>query len=193
MRLTIHTSALVSVATAFVLAVPMQTSMADPVGGDYLDAYTAVVSPAQLRDLVRSGHDVGNQRPEGENVEVSLVLSPTDVRRLGSQGIHPTLTRVKGGKTVREFAAAQAAGRLHRVAVLRRARRHPRPDVCAAAANPQVAKLVKLGHHRPGPRDPGGQAHPGRAAASPTGAVRRCSTAPPSTPASGSRPRSTGG
>ena len=145
MRLTIHTSALVSVATAFVLAVPMQTSMADPVGGDYLDAYTAVVSPAQLRDLVRSGHDVGNQRPEGENVEVSLVLSPTDVRRLDSQGIHPTLTRVKGGKTVRELAAAQAAGGYTVWRSWDEAGGIRDQMYAAAAANPSVAKVVKLG------------------------------------------------
>ena len=35
--------------------------------------------------------------------------------------------------------------RFQRLEVLRRGRRHPRPDVSAAAANPSIAKLVKLG------------------------------------------------
>ncbi|HET9022097.1 MAG TPA: M14 family metallopeptidase, partial [Ornithinibacter sp.] len=145
MRRPIHTTALVSIATAFVLAVPMQSSTAAPARGDHLDAYTAVVSPAQLRELVRSGHDVGNQRPQGENVEVSLVLSPTDVRRLDSQGIHPTLTRVKGGKTVRELAAAQAAGGFIVWRSWDEAGGIRDQMYAAASANPSVAKVVKLG------------------------------------------------
>jgi hypothetical protein len=132
-------------ATAAAVVLPTQVSQARSGGSDHLDAYTAEVTPAQLGDLVRAGHDVSDQKVVGDTVEVSLVLTPAESGRLAKQGVPVSLTRVRGGKTVREFAAAQAAGGY----TVWRSWDEPggiRDQMyAAAAANPSVAKLVKLG------------------------------------------------
>ena len=73
------------------------------------------------------------------------MLTPAESRRLAKQGMEVGLTRVQGGKTVREFAAAQAVGGY----TVWRSWDEPggiRDQMYAAAANnPSVAKLVKLG------------------------------------------------
>ena len=65
--------------------------------------------------------------------------------RLRARGVKLDLTRVKGGKTVRQFAAAQAAGGY----TVWRSYDEPggiRDQMYAIARdNPQVAKLVKVG------------------------------------------------
>lgn len=117
-----------------------------PPGGGELDAYTAVVTPEQLGELARQGHDLHEGRTTSANeVTVDLILTPAQRDQLRKQGIDPQLTRVKGGKTVKEFAAAEAAGGF----TVWRSWDEPggiRDQlVQAAAANPQVAKLVKIG------------------------------------------------
>lgn len=134
-----------SLATAAVVALPTQVSLARSSDSEHLDAYTAQVTSAQLGDLVRAGYDVGDQKALGDKVEVSLVLTPAESRRLAKQGVDVALTRVQGGKTVREFAAAQAVGGY----TVWRSWDEPggiRDQMYAVAANnPSVAKLVKLG------------------------------------------------
>ena len=170
-------------------------------GRDRLEVYTATVDPEQLTLLAEQGFDLTEARASGSLTEVSLVMDRVQAARLRAQGIGLKLTRVKGGQTVRQFAAAQAGRRVQRLALVRRARRHPRPDVRRGAAEPESGQGEAAGHHGSGPRDPGGQAGP-KAAADTTRAAgttgsgpssRRCSTAPPSTRASGSPPRSTAG
>jgi hypothetical protein len=41
---------------------------------------------------------------------VDLVLTGAHRAKLAKEGVDASLTRVKGGRTVRQFAAAQAAG-----------------------------------------------------------------------------------
>ncbi|TGN63893.1 zinc carboxypeptidase [Nocardioides eburneiflavus] len=74
-----------------------------------LDAYTATdVDADQLRTLARQGYDLHEAHPTGDTTRVDLVLTRDEAKRLRGQGIDVRLARVKGGQTVRQFAAAQA-------------------------------------------------------------------------------------
>jgi hypothetical protein len=112
---------------------------------DRLDAYTAVVTASQLSDLAQQGLDLGGRRTARGGVELDLVLDLTQAARLRERGIDLRLTRVKGGQTVRQFAAAQAAGGF----TVWRSFDEPggiRDQMHAAARrNPQLVKLVRLG------------------------------------------------
>ena len=130
---------------ALLVGLPPTASSSPPGGGD-LDAYTAVVTPNQLAELARQGHDVHEGRQtSATGIQVDLILTPAQRDQLRKQGIDAQLTRVKGGQTVKEFAAAEAAGGF----TVWRSWDEPGGIkdqlVQAAAANPQVAKLVKIG------------------------------------------------
>ena len=134
----------VAAAVALVVAAPSQASRAaGPVDRGQIDAYTATVTPEQRSQLARLGHDLSEQGHAKDKVQ--LYLTPRqadDVRKLG---INPQLTRVKGGQSVREFAAAQA---LNGFTVWRSYDEDGgiRDQMyAAAAANSSIAKLVKLG------------------------------------------------
>jgi hypothetical protein len=103
------------------------------------------VSPDQLRDLAGLGHDVGAHKASASAIQVDLVLTPDQRDHLRQQGIYAQLTRVRGGQTVKQFAAAQAANGFQ----VWRSWDEPggiRDQLVQAAANnPQVAKLVKIG------------------------------------------------
>jgi hypothetical protein len=120
-----------------------QSAGRDP---DRLDVYTVVVQPDQLASLAQQGLDVSSQRKAGNKVAVDLVLDRAQAQRLRDQGLQPTLTRVKGGKTIRQFAAAQAVGGYN----VWRSYDEPggiRDQLYAAAReNPQLVKLEVLGH-----------------------------------------------
>jgi hypothetical protein len=120
-----------------------QSAGRDP---DPLDVYTTVVAPDRLPALAQQGLDVSSQRKAGNDVAVDLVLDKTQAGRLRDQGFSLTLTRVKGGKTVRQFAAAQAVGGY----TVWRSYDEPggiRDQLYAAARkNPQLVKLEVLGH-----------------------------------------------
>lgn len=144
-RLPVFTVIAGTVAAALVGLTPVVSTAAPPSDGA-LDAYTATVTPAQLRELARLGHDVGAHAASGQNVTVDLVLSPKERDYLTSHGIDPQLARVKGGQTVKEFAAAQAAAGY----TVWRSWDEPTTGIRdqlkqVAAANPQIAKLVKIG------------------------------------------------
>jgi hypothetical protein len=79
-------------------------------GGQSLQMYRATVAPEQAQELARQGYDVVSQRDVEDGVEIGLVLSPTDRKRLEGQGIDLTVWRNKNGKTVTQMAAAQQAG-----------------------------------------------------------------------------------
>jgi hypothetical protein len=144
MRPRIRTALLVAAVTAIATTLTAPTSLA-AVDRGHLDAYTARVTPEQVGRLARTGQDVAGSRVVGDKVEVDLVLTPAQRDRLARQGITATLTRVKGGKTVREFAAAEAANGF----TVWKSYDQPggiRDQVYAVgAANPSVAKVVKLG------------------------------------------------
>jgi hypothetical protein len=139
-------SLVVVVLAALCVGLTTRTSIAGPPGRDRLDAYSAVVSPDQLALLSQQGFDVSEgRRVSAGGVAVDLVLSPDQRDRLRGRGLDLALTRVKGGKTVRQFAAAQAAGGY----TVWRSYDEPggiRDQMYAVArANPQIAELVKVG------------------------------------------------
>ena len=86
------------------------TSAAPGRDPDRLDAYTVTVAPAELSAVSDLGVEVSGQRAVGGELELEVVLDGTQANRLEAQGIDVALTRVKGGLTVRQFAAKQAAG-----------------------------------------------------------------------------------
>ena len=143
MRRIVAISVFLCMVTAFLVATP---SSADSGGrGDgSLDAYSAKVTPDQLRELARLGHDVAEQKTDASGTTVDLVLSPGQRDDLVRKGINPQLKKVNG-KTLKQLAAEQAAGGY----TVWRSYDEPggiRDQMYAIAANnPQVAKLVKLG------------------------------------------------
>ncbi len=119
---------------------------AAPRAQERLNAYTARVSAAQLPDVVAQGLDVTAQRKVRGGVELQLVMSGSEAAQLEARGVDVKLTRVKGGKTVRQFAAAQALNGYN----VWRSYDEPggiRDQLYAAAAqNPQLVKLEVIGH-----------------------------------------------
>src|SRR5688572_2539047 len=111
-----------------------------------LDVYTAVVQPAQLTMIAEQGIDVSDQRPVANGIELDIVLDHAQADRLRGKGVDLKLTRVKGGKTVREFAAEQAANGF----TVWRSYDEPggiHDQLYAVASdNPQLVKLEVLGH-----------------------------------------------
>ena len=154
---------LAAATAAFVLACTAQAAGAQQRDRDRLDVYTAVVQADQLRALADQGFELNGVRDVAGGTEVQLVLSKGQRAQLARDGIKTTLTRVKGGKTVKEFAAEQSENGF----TVWRSWDEPggfRDQMYAAARNnPQLAKLEVIGTTIPGPRDPRAQAHPGRA------------------------------
>lgn len=113
---------------------------------DRLDAYSATVAPSELPAIAQQGIDVSGQRLVKGGVELDLVLTQGQADRLEARGVDLELTRVKGGKTVRQFAAEQAADGF----TVWRSYDEPggiRDQLYAAASrNPQLVKLEVLGH-----------------------------------------------
>src|SRR5688500_12378534 len=111
-----------------------------------LDVYTAVVQPVQLTMIAEQGIDVSDQRPVANGIELDIVLDQAQADRLRGRGVDLKLTRVKGGKTVRQFAAEQAVNGF----TVWRSYDEPggiRDQLYAAARNnPQLVKLEVLGH-----------------------------------------------
>ena len=143
MRRIVAISVFVSMVTAVLVASP---SLADTGGrgGGGLDAYSAVVTPEQLGELARQGHDVAEQKAGANGTTVDLVLSPSQRDDLVKKGINPQLKRVNG-KTLKQLAAEQAVSGY----TVWRSYDEPggiRDQMYAIAANnPSIAKLVKLG------------------------------------------------
>ena len=144
-------SLVISLVAAVIAAVcvGLTTASAAPGAGrdpDPLDAYTAVVQAAELPMIAQQGIDVSGQRPVANGIELDMVLDQAQADRLRGKGVDLKLTRVKGGKTVRQFAAEQAANGF----TVWRSYDEPggiRDQLYAAARNnPQLVKLEVLGH-----------------------------------------------
>ena len=162
MRRIVAISVFVSMVTALLVASP---SLADSGGrgGGGLDAYSASVTPDQLGELARLGHDVAGAEGRRQRRRPSTSCSARRSATTWSRGASTPQLKKVNGKTLKQLAAEQAVERLHGVAVLRRAGRHPRPDVRASRpTNPRDRQAGQARHDDPGPRDPRDQAHPGR-------------------------------
>ena len=130
-----------------------------PPGNDHLDAYTAVVLAAeQLATIAQQGLDISDQTTVADGVEVDLVMTPAQRAKLAEEGVEATLTRVKGGQTVRQFAAAQAANGFNVWRSYDEAGGIRDQMYAVAAENPNLAKVVKIGTTGQGREILGGQA-----------------------------------
>jgi hypothetical protein len=74
-----------------------------------LQMYTATVDRATVGKLVREGYDVAAERQVTGGIQVDLVLSSSDLKRLKSNGIAVSVKRNAAGKTATQLAAEQAA------------------------------------------------------------------------------------
>ncbi len=110
-----------------------------------LDAYTAEVNAAQLGQLVEQGFDVHGEPAGATGLKVDLVLTPQQRAKLAEDGIDTKLTRVKGGQTVQQFAAAQAENGFEVWRSYDEAGGFRDQMYEAARENPQIAKLVNIG------------------------------------------------
>ena len=144
-------SLVISLVAAVVAALCMglTTASAAPSAGrdsDRLDAYTAVVQADEIATIAQEGIEVSGQQRVANGIELELVLDQAQADRLRGRGVDLKLTRVKGGKTVRQFAAEQAANGFN----VWRSYDEPggiRDQLYAAARNnPQLVKLEVLGH-----------------------------------------------
>ena len=98
-------------AVSAALCIGFTTATAAPTAGrnpDRLDAYTAVVQADELSAISAQGIDVSGARPVAAGIQLDMVLDRAQADRLRHRGVELKLTRVKGGKTVRQFAAEQA-------------------------------------------------------------------------------------
>jgi hypothetical protein len=75
-----------------------------------LDMYRATVSLSQYRDLRTKGVDIAAAKTVARGIRVDLVLTRGQAKALAAKGVHASLIRNKKGRTVRQMAAAQAAG-----------------------------------------------------------------------------------
>ena len=135
---------LAATTAAFVLAVAVPATAAQR-AADRLDVYTAVVNAEQLSALAAQGFELTGVREVAGGTEVQLVASKAQRARLTRDGIRTELTRVKGGKTVKQFAAEQSENGF----TVWRSWDEPggfRDQMYAAARdNRGIAKLVQLG------------------------------------------------
>src|SRR5665809_116957 len=92
----------------FALMAPVGDAAEQRRGRERLNMYTALVNAEQLGQLTEQGFDINAERADGTNLKVDLVLTNQQRAKLAQQGIRTKLTRVKGGQTVQQFAAAQA-------------------------------------------------------------------------------------
>ena len=151
------------VAYAFAIScVAVPAAAAEQRPQDGLDVYTVDTTAEQLAAFEEKGLDVAESRVTASGVKAQMILTDSQAKDVRAEGAKAKLTRVKGGKTVKQFAAAQAAERLHRLAVVRRAGRLPRPDVRARAQLPAGHQARQDRHDAPGPRDPRAQGDAGR-------------------------------
>jgi hypothetical protein len=89
------------------LAVPAAAAKQRP--QDRLEAYTVATTAAQLAAFEQKGLDVADSEATASGVRAQMILTRSQARQVRAEGAKATLTRVKGGKTVKQFAAAQAA------------------------------------------------------------------------------------
>ena len=104
-----------------------------------------MVSADQLASLAAQGFDLHGAHAVAGGTEVDLVLRRAQRAKLAGEGIRTTITRVRGGITVQQFAARQALDGFN----VWRSYDEPggfRDQMYEAAReNPRIAKLVRIG------------------------------------------------
>jgi Zinc carboxypeptidase len=135
----------VSAATAAVLAAVGAPGAEAADGRDRLEVYSATVGGKQLGELSEAGVDVSVKGRTGNSFQVQLILTDEQRAKVAADGVATSLTRVRGGQTVQQFAARQAANGFN----VWRSYDEPggiRDQMYQVASeNPRLAKLVRLG------------------------------------------------
>ncbi len=132
-------------AAAVAAALLVVAAPAGAAARDRLDAYTAIVDARGLAAVTASGFDLEGARKVRGGTEVDLIMTADQRDKLAADGVNAQLTRVKGGLTVQQFAARQAANGFN----VWRSWDEPgglRDELRETAReNPKLTKLVKLG------------------------------------------------
>ncbi len=93
---------------AFMCAVA-PSAVAKQRAADRLDVYTVVTTADKLEAFEEKGLDVAESRVTASGVKAQMILTRDQVQDVRAEGASAKLTRVKGGMTVKQFAAAEAA------------------------------------------------------------------------------------
>lgn len=134
-------------------AMAMLAAMLSPIGANAaeddvgaLDIYTAEVTAEEAAELAASGADISASKATDRGVVLDLVLSEDEAEGLSQRGIDVKLKKGKGGKSARQMAQEQAASGYD----VWRSYDEPggiRDEMYQLAKdNPQLVKLVVLGH-----------------------------------------------
>ena len=135
-----------------VAAFAMVFAVLGPVGAsaaedeDALDMYTADVSTAEAAEIAAAGFDVADSRVTDDGVSVDVVLTEDEAAALRDRGVDVKVKKNKDGKSARQLAVEQAASGYN---VWRSwdERGGIRDELYRVAKdNPQLVKLVVLGH-----------------------------------------------
>src|SRR5215211_90974 len=78
-------------------------------GQQKLEVYQATVPRAQVTRLARAGYDIAATRSVEGGVQVDLVLSDVERKRLEREGVQVAPRRNRDGLTATQLAAQQAA------------------------------------------------------------------------------------
>ncbi|GGI47426.1 hypothetical protein BCL57_002123 [Agromyces flavus] len=111
-----------------------------------LDMYTADVTAAEAADIAAAGFDVVNSEVTEDGLSVDLVLTASEAKALNGRGLDVKVKKNKDGKSARQLAAEQAEAGY----TVWRSWDEPggiRDELYQLAKkNPQLVKLVVLGH-----------------------------------------------
>ena len=125
--------------------VAVSAAAAEQRSQDGLNVYTVDTSAEQLAAFGEKGLDIAESRVTASGVTAQMILTGSQAEDVRGKGAKAELTRVKGGMTVKQFAAAQAAAGF----TVWRSYDEPggyRDQMYALAHDfPQVTKLVKIG------------------------------------------------
>lgn len=136
-----------------VAALAVVFSMLGPVGANAaqddtgaLDMYTADVTAAQAAELSAAGFDVAASRATEDGLSIDVVLTEQEAKGLQQRGVNVHVKKNKDGKSAKQLAAEQAASGFD----VWRSWDEPggiRDELYQVAKdNPQLVKLVVLGH-----------------------------------------------
>lgn len=139
----------VAIAVGAALLGPISANAA-PADGDALDMYTVDVDAAQAAEINGAGYDVAATETTADGVSMELILSAEEAKGLAKRGIDVELKKGKDGKSARQQAEAQAADGYQVWRSWDEAGGIRDELYRLAKKNPQLVKLVVLGHTHQG-------------------------------------------
>ena len=134
-----------SLALVFSVLSPIGASAAEDDAGA-LDMYTADVSTEQAAELAKAGLDIAASRANENGVSMDLILTEDEATALAARGVDVKVKKGKDGKSAKQMAEEQAAGG-YNVWRSYDEKGGIRDQLYKIAKdNPQLVKLVVLGH-----------------------------------------------